>query len=88
MKKISKAVREEAIEHLLCSADSYGAHGDDYARPCRSESAGALVNEALAAVWDTSHSFGIARDCAEAAGLLLDSWLPGDLVTLRMGGVE
>jgi hypothetical protein len=80
--RISKAVREEAIEALLCCADDYltGNDGVDAA----DERAKNLTDSALHAVWAaTQHRLHIGDDHLEAAALLIDGWSPGDPVEVR-----
>lgn len=79
--KISKAVREEAIESLSVESDYHasGAHHGDL--PDRSDSVLNAVYIALGAVWYASeYSLDLATDCLEAAALLRDGWSPGDPV--------
>lgn len=85
MARISKAVREEAIEALLCCADTerFVVTGD-----LVEGDANRLANHAFRVVYDAlvvpcivNHGEQVLW--SEAAALLADGWCPGDPVEVR-----
>lgn len=82
MSRISKAVREEAIEALLCAADSgqtLGTGSIDDAQPGRTawDLASAAQNS-----FRVLDAWSLVLDNLNAAALLRDGWCPGDPVVL------
>jgi hypothetical protein len=79
VKRISKAVREDAIEALLCAAEPQtpllkDMFGDAYSGKWLAFRAFDAAYEALP---------GTGEAYLEAAALLLDGWNPGDPVEVR-----
>ena len=93
MKKISKKVREEAIDALVSATDIVIADGNgrnveandplDIDTPVDVRQ---LANDALSAIWRaTMYRLSVDGDWLEAAALLRDGWSPGDPVYLLRG---
>jgi hypothetical protein len=86
MARISKRVREEAIEALLISGDPESGDDASWSHPVRAVDS--LVFRALEAVWTaTGYRLTVEHDALEAAALLRgdakhEPWSPGDPVTL------
>jgi hypothetical protein len=92
--RISKAVREEAIEALLCCADvrNVGVMSyldETFDEPAYLKPGFHLASDAYRAVErvlpddGSSGARGYVRGLLNAAGLLLDGWNPGDPVVRR-----
>ncbi len=82
MKRVSQRAREEAIEALLCSADSclHGRYAFIHDLLAGGSDEGRLAWLAFEAVPDRPREF---VQKLEAAALLRDGWNPGDPVKVR-----
>ena len=88
--RISKRVREEAVEALLADSDAYRMAEDADIKDgygAIDERAEWLRARALSALW-RCYGWGepISDDLLEAAALLRDGWNPGEPVVLLKGG--
>jgi hypothetical protein len=82
--RISKAVREEAIEALLCCADARVRRESTVIRSVASGRAQIVACSLRGAVnHATGYQLSPVDDYLEAAALLLDGWNPGDPVARR-----
>lgn len=88
MTRISRRVREEAIDACLIAADHYvmNPEGDPRRVSGEPDDPTGLKSTTLSAVWAAAgYGYPIADDLLEAAALLRDGWSPGDPVRLLRG---
>lgn len=86
MNRISKRVREEAIEALLCAADTGQMDGNTgYIDDSGPGKAARRLAVAAQSSFPVLSMWSLVDDNLEAAALLRDGWSPGEPVE-RIGG--